>query len=41
MTKEVEGRDTVSAFHSSRLRKGCEIDIKYLDDNNTMFLFDK
>ncbi|MDV9198245.1 hypothetical protein [Streptomyces sp. Wh19] len=41
VTKEVEGRDTVSAFYSSRLQKGCEIDIKYLDDNNIMFVFDK
>jgi hypothetical protein len=41
VTKEVEGRDTVSAFYSSRLQKGCEIDIKYLDDNNIRFVFDK
>ncbi|MEU4502496.1 hypothetical protein [Streptomyces sp. NPDC024089] len=41
VTKQVEGSDTVSAFYSSRVQKGCEIDIKYLDDNNIMFVFDK
>lgn len=40
-TKQVEGRDTISAARSSRVQKGCEIDIKYLDDRNIMFIFDK
>lgn len=40
-TKYVEGRDTIPAFYSSRVQKGCEIDIKYLDDDHLHFVFDK
>ncbi|MFI8436830.1 hypothetical protein ACIGJO_24365 [Streptomyces sp. NPDC079020] len=36
-----EGRDTISAFHSSKVQKGCEVDIKYLDDGHILFDFDK
>ncbi|MFF4078766.1 hypothetical protein ACFYZN_05110 [Streptomyces sp. NPDC001777] len=40
-TKRVEGRETIPAFYSSKVQKGCEIDIKYLDDNNLQFVFQK
>ncbi|MFD0344649.1 hypothetical protein ACFVH0_39285 [Streptomyces sp. NPDC127117] len=40
-TRYVEGRDTIPAFYSSRVQKGCEIDIKYLDDDHIMFVFDR
>ncbi|MFD9600350.1 hypothetical protein [Streptomyces sp. NPDC059970] len=41
VTKSVEGRDTISSFRSSRVQKGCEVDIKYLDDDHIMFVFDE
>ncbi|MCX4732261.1 hypothetical protein OG520_27885 [Streptomyces sp. NBC_00984] len=41
VVKQVEGRDTISAFYSSKVQKGCEVDIKYLDDDHIMFVFDK
>ncbi|MFF9350731.1 hypothetical protein [Streptomyces sp. NPDC014734] len=40
-TTYVEGRDTISAFRSSQVQKGCEVDIKYLDDDHILFVFDK
>ncbi|MCX4968034.1 hypothetical protein OHA98_25390 [Streptomyces sp. NBC_00654] len=39
-TKYVEGRDTISAFHSSKVQKGCEVAIRYLDDDHILFDFD-
>ncbi|MFD7617851.1 hypothetical protein [Streptomyces sp. NPDC059802] len=41
VVKQVEGSDTISAFCSSKVQKGCEIDIKYLDDDHILFVFDK
>ncbi|SFY11760.1 hypothetical protein OH786_12520 [Streptomyces atratus] len=41
VTRSVEGRDTISSFRSSRVQKGCEVDIKYLDDDHIMFVFDE
>lgn len=37
----VEGRNTVSTFYGSQLEPGKEIKIKYLDDNNIAFIFNK
>ncbi|MFH8530113.1 hypothetical protein ACH4GE_17035 [Streptomyces tendae] len=39
-TRRVEGRDTIPAFHSSRVQKGCVVGIKYLDDDHFHFDFD-
>ncbi|MEU0628290.1 hypothetical protein [Streptomyces sp. NPDC005989] len=40
-TKYVEGRETILARRSSQVQKGCEVDIKYLDDDHISFVFDK
>ncbi len=40
-TKRVEGRETIPARHAPRVRVGDEVDIKYLDDNHILFMFDK
>ncbi|MEV0282273.1 hypothetical protein AB0I22_38705 [Streptomyces sp. NPDC050610] len=40
-TRYAEGKDTIPAYRSSRLQKGCEVDIKYLDDDHILFVFDK
>ncbi|MGW2113127.1 hypothetical protein [Streptomyces sp. NPDC001948] len=40
-TKYAEGRETILAHRSSQVQKGCEIDIKYLDDEHISFVFDK
>lgn len=37
----VEGKDTVSTFYGSQLEPGKEIKIKYLNDNNIAFIFNK
>ncbi|CAI0924576.1 hypothetical protein V2T44_05225 [Serratia ficaria] len=41
VTKQVEGKETIPAFYSSKVQKGCEVDIKYLDDDHIQFVFDK
>ncbi|WP_326770588.1 hypothetical protein OG978_43335 (plasmid) [Streptomyces sp. NBC_01591] len=41
VTRHVEGRDTIPAFYSSKVQKGCEVDITYLDDDHILFVFDK
>lgn len=41
MTKQVEGKETIPAFYSSKVQKGCEVEIKYLDDDHISFVFDK
>ncbi|CAI1200615.1 hypothetical protein [Serratia quinivorans] len=41
MTKQVEGKETIPAFYSSKIQKGCEVEIKYLDDDHISFVFDK
>ncbi|MFI7100865.1 hypothetical protein ACIBK8_16020 [Streptomyces sp. NPDC050161] len=38
-TRQVEGRDTIPAFYSSRVQKGCVVTIKYLDDDHLHFDF--
>ncbi|RZT94596.1 hypothetical protein EV681_3017 [Advenella incenata] len=39
--KQVEGKETIPAFYSSKVQKGCEVNIRYLDDNHILFVFDK
>ncbi|MCS4267242.1 hypothetical protein [Serratia sp. BIGb0163] len=41
ITKQVEGKETIPAFYSSKVQKGCEVEIKYLDDDHISFVFDK
>jgi hypothetical protein len=41
VTKQVEGKETIPAFYSSKVQQGCEVDIKYLDDDHILFVFDK
>lgn len=40
-TKQVEGRETIPAFYSSKVQKGSEVTIRYLDDDHIAFVFDK
>ncbi|MEV0261558.1 hypothetical protein AB0I49_09460 [Streptomyces sp. NPDC050617] len=40
-TRYAEGRETILAARFPRLQKGCQIDIKYLDDDHIAFVFDK
>ncbi|MFB8033926.1 hypothetical protein ACFC5Z_13415 [Streptomyces sp. NPDC056004] len=40
-TKCVEGRETILARRSAQVQEGCEIDIKYLDDDHISFVFEK
>ncbi|MCX4550105.1 hypothetical protein OG204_16105 [Streptomyces sp. NBC_01387] len=40
-TRHVEGRDTISAVRFPKVQKGCEVDIKYLDDDHILLVFDK
>ncbi|WP_327711322.1 hypothetical protein OG912_24955 [Streptomyces sp. NBC_00464] len=37
--RTVDGRDTVLASRMPQLQKGCEVDIKYLDDAHILFVF--
>lgn len=39
VTRRVDGRDTIPASRMSKVRKGCEVDIKYLDDAHILFIF--
>jgi len=41
VTKQVEGKAPIPAFYSSKVQQGCEVDIKYLDDDHILFVFDK
>lgn len=41
VTRSVEGSDTISSFYSSKVQKGCEVDINYLDDDHILFVFDQ
>ena len=41
VTKQVDGKETIPAFYSSKVQQGCEVDIKYLDDDHILFVFDK
>ena len=41
MTRQVEGKETIPAFYSSKVQQGCEVEIKYLDDDHILFVFDK
>lgn len=41
VTKQVEGKETIPAFYSSKVQQGCEVEIKYLDDDHILFVFDK
>jgi hypothetical protein len=41
VTRRIEGRETVLARHAPQLKKGREIDIKYLSDDRILFVFDK
>ncbi|MFI5921924.1 hypothetical protein ACIA8M_25705 [Streptomyces anulatus] len=36
----VEGRETLLARRVPLVRKGCEVDIRYLDDDHLSFVFD-
>lgn len=36
----VEGRETILARRVPQVRKGCEVDIRYLDDDHLSFVFD-
>lgn len=36
----VEGRETLPARRVPQVRKGCEVDIRYLDDDRLSFVFD-
>ncbi|MEU8668154.1 hypothetical protein AB0C71_14780 [Streptomyces anulatus] len=36
----VEGRETLPARRLPQVRKGCEVDIRYLDDDHLAFVFD-
>jgi hypothetical protein len=40
-TRSVEGKETISAFNASKIQKGNKVDIKYLDDQHILFMFDK
>ncbi|HEI8868144.1 hypothetical protein [Serratia sp. AKBS12] len=41
ISREVEGKDTIPAFYSSKVQQGSEVTIKYLDDEHITFVFDK
>jgi hypothetical protein len=41
VTKQVEGKETIPAFYSSKVQQGSEVEIKYLDDDHILFVFDK
>lgn len=41
VARYAEGRDTILAARSPSVQKGCEVDIKYLDDDHILFVFDK
>ncbi|MEV5674097.1 MULTISPECIES: hypothetical protein [unclassified Streptomyces] len=41
VVRHVEGRDTILAIRSSAVQKGCEVDIRYVDDDHLLFVFDK
>ena len=41
VTKQVEGKETIPALYASKVQKGCEVNIKYLDDDHILFVFDK
>ncbi|AGB80449.1 hypothetical protein D781_0047 [Serratia sp. FGI94] len=40
-TKEVEGKETIPAFYSSKVQQGSDVTIRYLDDDHIAFVFDK
>ena len=40
VTRRVEGRETIPARHVQRLQAGCEVDIKYLDDDHILLMLD-
>lgn len=39
VTRHVDGRDTIPASRMPKVQKGCEVDIKYLDDAHILFVF--
>ncbi|MGY5959195.1 DUF3592 domain-containing protein [Kosakonia sp. BK9b] len=39
--RSVEGKETISAFNAAKIQKGNKVDIKYLDDQHILFVFDK
>ncbi|WP_313353374.1 DUF3592 domain-containing protein [Kosakonia cowanii] len=41
VTRSVEGKETIAAFNSPKMQKGQKVDIKYLDDQHILFIFDK
>lgn len=41
VTRAVAGTETISAFYASKMQKGQNVDIKYLDDRHILFIFDK
>ncbi|MFF8503991.1 DUF3592 domain-containing protein [Streptomyces anulatus] len=38
--RHVEGRETIPARRLPQVRKGSEVDIRYLDDDHLAFVFD-
>ncbi|WP_399096265.1 hypothetical protein ACGH2B_28940 [Streptomyces sp. BBFR2] len=40
-TRQVEGKETIPAFYSSKVQRGCVVGIKYLDDDHLRFDFTK
>ncbi|WBF45402.1 DUF3592 domain-containing protein [Serratia rubidaea] len=40
-TKEVEGKETIPAFYSSKVQQGSDVTIRYLDDDHIAFVFDR
>ncbi|QKT11653.1 hypothetical protein [Rhodococcus sp. W8901] len=40
-TKHLEGEETIPGFYSPNVQKGCEVNIRYLDDHHILFVFDQ